>query len=323
MPQAVPLARVVRAGLEESIHLGSVAVADATGRLVRSAGDPGALVWARSTMKPVQAAVSLDLAGELPPDPEIAVMASSHNAEPVHLEAVRALLDRAGLEESVLRTPPALPLDPRIGRDVPGPRPILHNCSGKHAGMLLACVRAGLDVASYPDPGHPLQQRVLETVTRFAAREPERIGVDGCGTPVHALPLERVAAIYARLGAAPAADLPDGPAARVVEAMTAEPYLVAGRDRVCTAVMRAAPGVVVKSGAEGMICAGLPERGLGLAIKVADGAFRAADAALIRALEVLAALEVDDRLAPFAARPVLGGGERVGGLVSDFELARA
>lgn len=299
------------------MHLGAVAVADAAGRLVRSAGDAHRPVFARSTMKPLQAAVSLSFVDGPILDEEAAVMASSHNAEPVHLEAVRALLRRAGADESALRCPPGLPLDPERRGPV-DPAPILHNCSGKHAGMLLACARGGLDRGSYPDADHPLQRRILEAVTAAAGAAPERVGVDGCGTPVHAYPLATLARIFAAMAAGSGAGpVETGP---VLQAMAAAPYLVAGRRRVCTAAMEAVPGLVVKSGAEGLICASLPG-GLGVAVKAHDGAVRGAEPALIRTLELLGVVEPDDgSLAAFARRPVLGGSAAVGHVVSDFEL---
>ena len=308
--------RLERSSLVESIHHGSVAVADDEGNLYASVGDPERVVFARSTTKPLQAAVSLALIGEDLPDAEVAVMSASHNGEAIHLETVERILARAGLDSAALRCPPGLPLDPESARVVAEPLPVLHNCSGKHAGMLLACVRGGLDPASYLDAGHPLQGGVLEAVTAAAGRPPVAIGVDGCGVPVHALPLASLAALYARLPLA---------APRPVAAMTASPYLAAGRGRLCTAAMEAIRGLVVKNGAEGIMCAALIGRGLGVAVKVEDGAMRAAEAALVRTLALLGAVppEAEEALAPFLAPPVLGGGRPVGRLVAEFGLVSA
>ncbi len=314
---AVPLVRVVRSGFEEAVHLGSVAVADADGRLVAEAGDPHGVTFARSSMKPLQAAVSLTLAGLELEDEEVAVMCASHNGEPRHLERVRSLLERAGLGFEALRTPPSRPLDPESAAATEAPRPEHHNCSGKHAGMLLACVRSGFDPETYREPEHPLQAAVLEVV-RAAAGEPWTVGIDGCGVPVHALPLSSLAVMYARLvtpDAVPGAE-------RAVGAMRAAPYLVAGRHRLCTILMEAVPGVVVKVGAEGLVCAGVVGRGIGVAVKVQDGAARAAEPALVRALMLLGVVQDPDvpGVARFARPPVLGGGRPVGQLVADFDL---
>ncbi len=299
-------------------------MADADGRLVASAGDPARIVFARSSMKPLQAAVSLSLAGQGISEQEAAVACGSHNGEEVHVRTVRSLLGRADLGFEVLRTPASLPLDEESARAAPGPRPEFHNCSGKHAGMLVASARRGFDLPSYRDPNHQLQREVLDAVTRASGRDPEGIGIDGCGVPVHALPLGAMATLYARLTRPERLGDLEPFARRAVESMEASPYLVAGRGRVCTAVMEAVPGVVAKAGAEGLLCAGLPHRGLGIAVKVADGAARAADPALLRTLRLVDAL--DDQalqtLGRFARPTVLGGGEPVGELVAGFDLVR-
>lgn len=314
----IPLVQVVRSGLVESVHTGSVAVVDAGGELLASAGDPDRVTYARSAMKPLQAAVSLTLAEEELPAAELAVMSASHNGEAAHLEAVHSLLGRAGLGFEALRTPAALPLDPASARQAGESRPELHNCSGKHAGMLLASTRRGYPLDSYRDPGHPLQGRVLDAVVEASAGEPSSIGVDGCGVPVHALPLSGLARIYATLASPGRVAGGD----EVAAAMRAEPYLVAGRNRVCTAVMEAVPDVIVKAGAEGLVCAGLIGRGIGIAVRVDDGSFRAADPAIVRALALLgiASEEAVRALEAFAGPPVLGGGRPVGNVTAVFEL---
>ena len=297
------------------MHLGSVAVADADGKLIASTGDPERVSFARSSMKPLQASVSLTFIEDELPDPEVAVMCASHNGESVHLDAVRSLLRRAGLDVDALRCPPMRPLDEESALAVPEPRPEYHNCSGKHAGMLLACVRGGFPTDSYLDPEHPLQQAVLSTVTAAAGEEPSAIGVDGCGVPVHALPLGAMATVFARLvsGAVERADV-------AVAAMRSAPYLVGGRDRVCTAVMEVAD-VIVKVGAEGLVCAGLRGEGLGVAIKIEDGNPRALDPAILHALRLLGVTD-DPSLERFARPPVLGGGRPVGNLLPVFDLQR-
>lgn len=324
MPSSVPLVRVVRSGLEESVHRGSAAVCDRSGRLLLAAGDPGSVVFARSTSKPLQAAVALARIPDALTDVELATMAASHNAEPRQVEVVRALLARADLGEDALLCPPALPRRVEDARRVHAARPVLHNCSGKHAGMLLACVRSGLDPASYPEPTHPLQRAVLEAITEVAGGPPAAIGVDGCGVPVHAYPLAALATEFARFGEPEALPAPlREPVRAVLGAMRAEPAFVAGRDRVCTALMGAAP-VVAKIGAEGLICVALPERGLGLALKVDDGGDRGRDAAVVHALGLLEALDpTEEPLRRFAAPPLLGGGEPVGEVTATFELEPA
>jgi L-asparaginase II len=320
----VPLARVVRSDVVEAVHLGSVAVCDAGGRLVASAGDAASVTFARSSLKPLQAAVSLDVAGEHPSAEEIAVMCASHNAEQVHVDAVHRLLGGAGLGTEALRCPPAWPLDAGRAREVAGPARDLHMCSGKHAGMLLACERAALPVETYLEPTHPLQERVLAAVETGTGAAPTAIGVDGCGLPVPALPLAGLATLYARL-LDPGPLAPLGPsAAAATDAMRAHPYLVAGRGRLCTPVMEAVPGAIVKIGAEGVVCAGLAE-GLGVAVKVADGASRARGPVLVSVLRQLNALgpDAEAALAEVGRPPVQGGGVSVGHVEALVELSRA
>ena len=310
---AAPLVRVVRSGLEESVHLGHVAVCDADGRLVASAGDPQHLSFLRSCAKPLQAAVSFAAIGEDLPDVLAAIVCSSHNGEAVHIRAVRAVLRRAGLDPSALQTPPGLPLDPPSARRARDAAPLLHNCSGKHAGMLLASVRSAWPTATYRNRSHPLQRRVAHLV-RAAAEVDLVVGVDGCGVPVHGMPLAAIATAYARL-AAPDRFGPLAPSvARVTGAMRAAPYLVGGRDRVDTSLMEATDTLVVKEGAESLVCAVDLDAGLGVAIKVADGGARATGPALVSVLAQTGLLTARQAgsLRAVASPPVLGGGRPVG-----------
>jgi L-asparaginase II len=323
---AVPLVRVVRSGLEESLHLGHVAICDAEGRLVASAGDPRSELFARSCMKPLQAAVSLHAIGDVEvPDREVAVMCASHNGEPVHVGAVQALLARAGLDPSALRNPPGWPLDEGSMARAQHQHRILQNCSGKHAGMLFASQRSGWDLGSYLRAGHPLQRRVHRAVLRAAGLEKVRVGVDGCGVPVHGMPLSAMAVLFARMtrpeflgDMAPAVD-------RALEAMLVEPYLVGGRGRLDTAVIETTGDVVAKSGAEALVCAAVLPSGLGVAVKVADGGWRAGPPALLRALALVDGVGAEqlERLSRHARPWVMGGGARVGEMVADFDLTPA
>lgn len=322
MPRAEPIVRVVRSGLEESVHLGHVAVSDADGRLVARLGDPLHPVFLRSATKPVQAAVSLSLLGQDLPEHLIAALCGSHNGEPVHVAAARSVLRRSGLGVSALRCPPAFPLDRSSMLQVGRARRIFHNCSAKHAGMAAACARAGMDLPTYPEPSHPLQRRVLRAVRLGTGVERPRIGVDGCGVPVHGVPLAAAATLYARLVAPERFGRLAPFVEQGVRAMRAEPYLVAGRGRTDTAVMTEVPGVVVKVGAEALHCAAVPALGLGVAVKVADGGERASGPALIHALRLLGAIDDAqlERLGRYARRPVTGGGRPVGELVAAFPL---
>src|SRR5204862_1311528 len=156
--------------LEESIHVVDVAVVDEAGGLVAFAGDAERLAFARSSMKPLQATVSLSLAPFDFSDAEVAVMCASHNAEPVHLAAVRGILARAGVEESALRCPSVRPWDEESALAAPEKLPINSDCSGKHSGMLAASVSQGWPLETYRDRGHPLQGAILDGVLRASRR---------------------------------------------------------------------------------------------------------------------------------------------------------
>ena len=287
MPE--PLVQVVRSGLVESVHLGDVAVCDAAGRLVASIGDPDTMAFARSCMKPFQAAVSLSAIDVPVPDTEVAVMCSSHNGEPVHVRAVRSLLRRGGLSADDLKTPPARPFDVEALIRTRKPSPILHDCSGNHAGILVASARAGWSIETYRSKRHPHHRRLLPLIRELSDAEPV-VGVDGCGIPVHGLPLRAQATMWARC-----AETSDPFLRRAIDAMRSEPYLVGGRDRDDTAIMQAAPDLAVKEGAEALDCAVSMSAGLGVAVKIADGGYRAVGPATVAVLGELGLLSASAR----------------------------
>jgi L-asparaginase II len=321
---AVPLVRVIRSRLEESVHRGHVAACDAEGRLVAFVGDPSREVFLRSCAKPFQAAVALSAIGTSLPDRLIAIMCSSHNGEPVHVRAVRSLLARGDLTFNDLRTPAGWPIDQRSMARARDRRPELHDCSGKHAGMLLASVRSDWPLELYRERNHPLQRKILSAVRRVSGVKRIRVGVDGCGVPVHGMPLRSIATMYARLSDPARFGSLAGPASEVVSAMRAQPYLVGGRRRDDTALMRTTDDLVAKEGAEALDCAVSLSAGIAVAVKIGDGGYRAAGPALIRALELLDLLPRGARreLGREASPPVTGGGEPVGRLVADFALQR-
>jgi len=256
----------------------------------------------------------------------LAVVCASHDGRPEHVAAVREILAGAGLSESELDNTPALPLEGEAMRAIVraggGPASITQNCSGKHAGMLATAVRNGWPTQGYRDPEHPVQRLILDDL-RTHAGAVTAIGVDGCGAPVFGMPLAAMATVFARLARPDAlGDLAPN-IARATDAMRANPYLVAGRKREDTAIMEAAPNVVVKTGAEALLCAADLERGIGVAVKVADGADRAAPPSLLRTLRLLDVVSDAqiEALGRFARPWVTGGGERVGELEADIRLS--
>jgi L-asparaginase II len=321
MPSAVPLVRVVRSGLEESVHLGHVAVCDADGRLVAAVGDPHRPVFARSSMKPLQASVSIRRIPAELTDDLVAIACGSHNAEQEHVRAVRRLLRAGGANEPMLRCPEAFPSRTEDAIRVGKARRIFYNCSGKHAAMLSACLGAGWPTETYLEPGHPLQREILQAVRRATGVPAPQLGVDGCGVPVHGLPLSAMATLFARLARPNRLGVLEPWASRAVAAMRAHPFLVAGTARTDTELMASVPGIVSKVGAEALHCAAVLDAGIGVAVKIADGGDRAAGPALVRALSELGAIGESEivRLSA-AAPPVLGGGRPVGEMVAEFRL---
>ena len=292
---------VLRGGLVEARHALHVAVADAEGRVVASVGDPQGRAFYRSAAKPLQA-LPLVEDGVVQrfglSESELALCCASHEGEPEHVAGARSILAKAGLDEGALACGPHLPFAEKEAHAVlrGGGRALAihNNCSGKHAGMLALAVAHGWDPDGYHRAGHPVQVRMLSEIARWSGVEEDEVAtaVDGCGVPCFAVPLGAMAASFARFAAAAAHG--EAPA-RIVAAMTGHPFMIGGTGRACTAVMERAGGrVFVKVGAEGVYGAGVPERGLGIAIKVADGARRGAEVALIRVLRLLEVLDDAD-----------------------------
>ncbi len=332
------IATVVRSGRPESWHFGAAAAAAPEGgRLIARLGDPTIATWIRSAAKPFQA-LPLVLAGGIErfglDDADLALICASHGGTPEHANRAADLLARGGFTEADLLCGAHPPFDPpsafALDRAGTAPGPLHNNCSGKHAGMLLACRLLGLPAEGYIDPAHPLQARILEHVSRFCGLPAAEIGVgiDGCSAPTYHLPIEAAARGYALLAHARGAGLPDDLAAaaeRVVGAMGRAPFMVAGPGRFTTSLMEVTGGRVVgKEGAEGFY--GLAVRGpvaLGIALKVADGGERCRDGVVLDLLVQLGSLSGAE-LAELDAwyRPTLHNlrGIRTGEVVPEAEL---
>jgi L-asparaginase II len=319
MTAPAELVHVVRNGLVESIHTGDVAVCDADGRLRASAGDPDRLLFGRSCEKPLQGAVSFSAIGEIDlSEEEVAVMCASHSGEDVHVDAVRRLLRRGPVSVTTLKTP--------RDRATKGKRErIWDGCSGNHAGLLVAAARRGWDLDTYRAPGHPVQRRVLRAVVAATGVEHPTIGVDGCGIPVHGLPLRAMATMFARFGSPERMGRLASATDRVVRGMLARPHLVGGTRRLDTDIMTAGEGsVIAKEGAEGLVCATSLPLGLGIALKVTDGNWRRLAPAFLRVLRDLDILPsaAFDGLAHHERLPVLGGEEPQGAVEAVIRLRR-
>ena len=298
------LVEVTRGEMVESRHRGAFAVVDVEGNIVHSAGDVERDVYPRSAIKPLQA-LALVESGAADAfgvdDRELALACASHQGETVHVETTRAWLARLGYSNADLECGAHLPYAESAAhamiRQGQAPQALHNNCSGKHAGFLTVARQLGVSPQGYIKFEHPVQQSVLgilEMMSGLDLRGAPR-GIDGCGIPQYALPLGNLALAMARF--ADPADQPErrqSACARVRKAMAAEPMMVAGTHRFCTDVIVASGGgALVKTGAEGVFCAALPELGLGLALKIDDGATRASQVATGALLRRLGAIDAE------------------------------
>jgi L-asparaginase II len=284
------LVEIVRGDMVESRHRGAFAVADAQGRVLHGVGPVARPVYPRSAIKPLQALplIETGTADRLGLGPEeIAIACASHLGEPMHVAVVERFLARAGLSADDLECGPQQPADPASSQALiragHAPSALHNNCSGKHAGFLCTAKCRGEATQGYIFLDHPAMRRVVRAVGEmtdtdmFAAPR----GVDGCGIPVIGISLTGLAA-----------------AARILDAMAAHPELVDGTGGMTTQIMRVAGETVrLKLGAEGVYCASLPKRGLGIALKIEDGAMRAADLAMALLLDRLGCFDHAQRLA--------------------------
>lgn len=298
----VPLAITTRSGREESVHFGAVVVVDASGAVLGALGDLDVAIYPRSSNKPLQAEAMLGVGFDPTPE-QLALACASHDGTARHIEVVRTTLAAAGLDESALGNTADLPLDqPTAERLLAagGVRtPIAMNCSGKHAAMVATCVANGWPVEGYLAPDHPLQRAITNGIEDLIGA-PAPVGIDGCGAPAHVLTLAALARAFAAVA---------GLRGRVWSAMTTHPDLVGGTRRDVTRLMQAVPELMAKDGAEGVFAAALPA-GVAVAVKIADGASRAAGVVIAAALEQ-AGVAIDPAS---LGEPVKGHGKPVGGV---------
>ncbi|MEU3229771.1 asparaginase [Nocardiopsis alba] len=310
LPGYVPLAEVVRSGMREGVHYGAVVGLSPEGEISYARGPVHDPMFPRSSAKPFQALAMLRAGARLE-GTSLAISAGSHNGEDFHLAEAERILADAGLSADDLRCP----------ADVPGGRaaraaflaegrsasPLYMNCSGKHAGMLAACVARGWSTEDYLDPEHPFQLLVREATEDMCGERIAHTAVDGCGAPQLAVSLVGLARGLQSMRLSP-----EGSQERSVpEAMSAHPEYVAGTDRIDTELMRRMPGLVSKIGADGVLVLSAPD-GRTVAVKISDGdaEIRARTLVGVTALE---ALGLD--ISPIADRlttDILGGGAVVG-----------
>jgi L-asparaginase II len=313
------LVELQRGDMVESIHAGAFAVLDADGGVVLQVGDIDRPVYPRSAVKMLQALplVESGAADRLGlTDKELALACASHEGEPEHVRTASSILAKAGVDGSALECGAHWPYDEASARRLAaaGQQPIaLHNnCSGKHSGFVcVGCMMSGrvgdelrAYVRGYVRPDHPVMREItaaLESTTecRLADGAAPR-GTDGCSIPTYGIPLRRLAHAFARWGTG--IGLREGhaaAAARLRKAVSSAPFMVAGTGRFDTVVMgQLRERVFCKVGAEGMYCAAMPQRGLGVAIKIDDGNnARASEVVMSALIGAFAPLDSDERAA--------------------------
>jgi L-asparaginase II len=302
------VAEVVRSGMVESRHHGSVVALGPDGAVALAVGETDTAMYPRSANKPAQAAAMLRCG--LPLDGELlALAAASHSGEDFHIMGARRILAAADLDEGLLQNTPGWPLDEiamlayvRRGLEKSS---IAADCSGKHAAMLVTCAVNGWNVGDYLTPEHPLQIAIHDTIEELAGEPVGPPGVDGCGAPLFAMTLTGLARTFRALAQGP----PDSAERQVAEAIRAHPQWTSGTLRDEARLIRSVPNLFAKAGAEGVYAAAFDD-GRAVALKIADGSPRARPVVMAAALRRLGADHpvLDDLTHP----AVLGGGQPVG-----------
>lgn len=324
------LVEVTRGAEVESRHRGEIAVVDKDGRQRAAAGDPKTLVCMRSLAKPFQALplITTGAAQAFGFGPEeLALMSGSLSGQDFQVALVEKILARLDLDPKVLQCgshPPLhRPTAKALAQAGAKPLPLHHTCAGKHACMLALCVHQAWPVEDYLNPAHPVQQLILKTVAAMVglASADIPVAIDGCGAPVFYAPLHHIARGFARLAAAP----PESPEGAIMAACLAHPRHIAGDGRLETTIMQTLPGrVFAKTGAEGGFALALAKEGLGVALKIEDGASRALGPAIIEVLRQLEILSPEAQAALGSLwRPVILNHrqQEVGFLRAAFALA--
>ncbi|MFD1739669.1 asparaginase [Bacillus salitolerans] len=327
--------QVYRGEFIESTHDIHVAIVSNKGELLYSYGDPKRLTFPRSSMKPFQAIPLIETGASEAyrfTNAEISLSCASHSGEIFHRETVQGILSRIGLTEDELQCGTHIPRDMesykqliREGKDL---TPVFSNCSGKHSGMLATVVHMKEDVTTYREVEHPHQQRILQAIEDVCAfpKKDIQLSVDGCGVPVHRLPLFNSALGFARL-ANPAQTVPESRTytlTKIRDAMMEHPEMVGGTNRFDTDLMAAYQGnIVAKAGAEAVQCLGIVDQGIGIAIKVEDGTPRATSVATMEVLKQLGIADesISHKLEEYVNAPVFNArNDKIGVVKANFVL---
>jgi L-asparaginase II len=328
------LVKVYRGKTVESLHCGSVAVVDSKGKLIYSFGDPYFITYLRSSAKPFQT-IPLIASGATKEfgftQKEIAIISGSHNGQKIHTNTVKSVLKKIGLSEKNLQCGVHIPhyytannITPPSGKKF---TPVHHNCSGKHSGILALCVYFGWDIKSYLDENHPAQKMILKAISEIC-RYPEKkigIGIDGCGVPVHAMPIYNMAVGFSNLVNFNFKDEKTSEAYKlIVDSMKKYPKMVSGEGRLDLSLALASKGnILIKAGGEALSCSGILDRGWGMAVKIADGTQRAIGPAVIESLKQMGLLNEKQisKINKFS-HPLIKNfrGDQVGYIKAEFKL---
>lgn len=309
---ATVVAELVRDGHVESLHHGVLSVVDQDGATLLERGNPDAVVYPRSTLKPLQALAVLETGITLTPL-QLALTTASHCGSSAHREAVSNFLHATGLDESALQCPEDWPLGHSERADFVAeghlPSRLAMNCSGKHAGFLAACADAGFSTRDYLSVHHPLQQGIVDTITRYTGEVPAFTSRDGCGAPLHALSVQGIARGIAKIAAGNTAHERE-----LLSAVHDNAWAIDGEGRDNTVTIETLGGIA-KIGAEGLVVMGTPS-GVAVAVKILDGSMRATSLVALAALENVGAISVEKAalLAQRMAYPVMGGDTIIGSL---------
>jgi L-asparaginase II len=295
------LAELTRGNIPESVHRGAFVVMHADGRAVQLAGDILRPVFPRSAVKafqcvPVIESGAADRFGFT--SEEIALCCASHTGEAEHVRVAMSMLAKMGLDSAVyecgISWPERMPDRVALVKGMQEPQAIHNNCSGKHAGMLAVALQLNAPLTDYVKLGHPVQKAIAAVIDRYCdvdtASAPT--GIDGCSVPTWALPLQNLATGFARLLATN-----DATGKRIVDAVRAHPFMVAGTGKFDSNIMTAVPRLFIKYGAEAVYCGAIPHAGLGFALKIDDGAGRAAEVAIARVLSGLSCWTAEEKTA--------------------------
>jgi len=328
------LVSVYRGSIEESSHYGHIAIVDVSKGLKSALGDPNYITYIRSAAKPLQV-INLFL-NDLDKQygftaEEIAVMCGSHGGEEIHCNAVNSVLEKIGLSTDYLQCGSHRPFSreaaSRLNRLQQKPTSLHNNCSGKHAAMLAMCVKYGWNTGNYLDPHHPVQTKLAETVAYISDLRVRDliIGIDGCGVPVYGMPLYNMAQAFGRLAN------PNGlsesfalACSKVTKAMITSPHMLSAKEAIDYNLMMETKGsVIAKIGAEAVYCIGLPNKGIGIALKVIDGSHRAIPPVVMKLLVKQNILDEHSlhHLSKFVQPEIINhAGLKVGYLSAEFDL---